>query len=759
MKRAKGEDRVSYESRIKNSKEHMQNMCLLAWPGLKLGGRSDLHCYFWPVAAKMLKEDAYFGFLTSSSWLDVEYGFLLQRWILQNFKIIAVIESMDEPWFEDARIKTAITILQRCSDMQARDVNVVKFVRLGKPVKEILGERELGDETARQTAAEALRKLIEKTKAFHEDDNLRIIPVVQKQLWDEGVKAGLLLGEGIPEDLSTEETEDEEDVEKTNQISMGDYVAGKWGRFLRAPDLYFRLMEKYGNRFVKLGEIAEVRRGITSGCDAFFMPHDVTKEVLKEHAKGLPWNDVGLMKPCKISEVESGKVKIVRAGDNTLHPIETKYLRPEVHSLMQVTRPVIRASDTDRVVLWVNSPLEDLEGTYVAKYIKWGAKHTFESRKSKAVPVPQRSTCASRPLWYDLTNATTGIAFWPMAQQYRHIIPSNPANLVCNHNLFYLSNRALDEDTLALLPAVLNSTFIALFKTYYGRYAGTEGNLKTEVVDVNLLDVPDLRGVPKHLSQRILKALSSMEKRQIGHLVEEELMACHDTGHARELALRPVSLSRELTQQDRRQLDEAILEMLGIKDKQERAKILDELYFVTAKHFRQIRLVEIQKQEQRAGAGGRRFTAQDMAASIWDSLAESDKTPPIEEWLNTLSGSVEACDIPDGKAKAHGANHLFDPNAVVFANGKDRKEVTYRNVEQAALVAILANLEIRGKVKLPQDYKNCAHWIEQIEKRLRSAHSTFENIATSRTGTARLQEQTTDMLMQWFIHGRPESGG
>ena len=117
------------------------------------------------------------------------------------------------------------------------------------------------------------------------------------------------------------------------------------------------------------------------------------------------------MTPCKRSEVENGKVRIVRAGDNTLHPVEAKYLRPEVHSLMEVDRPVIRAKDLDRVVLWVGQPLSKLAHTYAAKYIRWGAKQTFESKKSKAVTVPERSTCVSRPLWYDLTNAGTGAIF------------------------------------------------------------------------------------------------------------------------------------------------------------------------------------------------------------------------------------------------------------------------------------------------------------------------------------------------------------
>jgi hypothetical protein len=41
--------------------------------------------------------------------------------------------------------------------------------------------------------------------------------------------------------------------------------------------------------------------------------------------------------------VISGEVKIVRGGANTLHPIGSLYLKPEVHSLMKVDRPVIRA--------------------------------------------------------------------------------------------------------------------------------------------------------------------------------------------------------------------------------------------------------------------------------------------------------------------------------------------------------------------------------------------------------------------------------
>ena len=685
----------------------------------------------------------------------MEYGFALQGWILHNFKIIAIMESTDEPWFEDARVKTAVTILQRCSDDKARNENVVKFVRLQKPVTEILGNRNDGGENARQTAAEKLRNLIEKTSSTFTNDLLRIIPIPQSYLWQEGVKAGLLMKKSRPE--ADEDADGTDSNGKAMDEIANGYGAGKWGRFLRAPDLYFRLMQDYGHKFIKLGEIMDVKRGITSGCDAFFMPRDVTNEVLRETSGSLPWKDLGVMTPCKRSEVESGKVKIIRAGDNTLHPIETEFLRPELHSLMQVDRPVVRAKDLDRVVLWVNKPLKDISKTYAVKYIQWGAKQTFESKKSKAVPVPQRSSCIGRPLWYDITTSKIGVVFWPKSQQYRHIIPENPEDLICNCNLYdFTPNNDLPSAVRKALPAILNSTLIALLKTYYGRFAGTEGNLKTEVIDVNLLDIPDPREISKDLLTRLQTALKSMQKREIGHLVAENLMDCHSPEHARELAQGPVTLSRELMQEDRRELDDAVLELLGIRNAKERKTILEELYHETAAHFRQIRLVELQKQEQRAGGGGRRLTSEDLALSIWDSLDPKEKTPPLKEWLATLPGSRVVANIPPGKAKAMGAGHLYEPFDVVFTDGKHNEHLTYGSTEQAELVAMLANLELRGDIQIPQTPPACKNWIAEIQTRLATAKTRFENLAASRTGTSSLLEQALAMLMQWFIHGREE---
>jgi hypothetical protein len=763
-KPARNEPRDVYESRLKNTKEYLQSLVSAAWPGLKLSGRSDLHCYFWPVAAKFLKEGGYFGFLTSSSWLDVEYGFALQGWILQNFKLLAVLESVDEPWFEDARIKTVAAILQRCSDQAARDANIVKFVRLQKPLSEILGDRAHGDEAARQKAVDQLRVLIDTTDNLFRNEKLRIIPVPQRRLWEEGVQAARLLCGHTEAGGDTEEEEQAEHDEGTAgeeaavrkwNGSADHYVAGKWGRFLRAPDIYFRLMRDYGSRFVKLGEIAEVRFGIKSGCDAFFMPRDVTAEVLAEVEKGLPWNHIGLMSPCRLNEVQSGRVRLVRAGDNTLHPVEAEYLRPEVHSLMEVDRPVVWAGEQDRVVLWVGRPLRELAGTHVAKYIRWGAKQTFASRKSKPVPVPQRSTVAARPLWYNLTGGERGVVFWPKAQKYRHIVPGNPDSLVCNCNLYDVHPLPTVKGTeKVVLPAILNSTLVGLFKHFYGRYAGAEGTLKTEVVDVLLMDVPNPTGVPSRLAKRMAHSLQSMMKRETTHLVEDELLRCHRTEHLRELLLRPPTLPQELQQTDRRDLDDSVLELIGVTDPHDRAVLLDELYRATAEYHRYLRTQDIQTMENRGGENRPRFSAEEIAASIWDSLADEEKGPSLRVYLAMLDGDRRMVMIYEGKATALGSGHLYCPAGVVYTIGKSSYQEEYANVEQARLVVLLAEHGIRERIELPPDPATCEQWREAVMARLLAARKRFQSLAGSRTGSDTLQEATADLLMQWFIHGR-----
>jgi len=145
--------------------------------------------------------------------------------------------------------------------------------------------------------------------------------------------------------------------------------------------------------------------------------------------------------------------------------------------------------------------------------------------------------------------------------------------------------------------------------------------------------------------------------------------------------------------------------------------------------------------------------AEHIALCVWICLRGDDKGPPLADWLKTLKGRRQAVNIPDGKAKALGRGHIFDPAGVDFAKGKTVRHETYANPEQAALAAMLANLKIRGQIDLPADEATCAEWQKAIENRISEARSGFEDLAVYRSDMERLREEIVAVLLQWFIHG------
>lgn len=155
--------------------------------GASLSGRCDLYVHFFTHAAAFMRDDAYVGLVTGIGWLDTAYGEGLHRYFLENFRVVAVMESQVEKWFEDARVTTAVTILCREKDADARAANLVRFAQLRKPLAEIYTEALSGrptaeDERTRQADMDAVRELIEEMTEDGETDYWRIRVVKQGAL-------------------------------------------------------------------------------------------------------------------------------------------------------------------------------------------------------------------------------------------------------------------------------------------------------------------------------------------------------------------------------------------------------------------------------------------------------------------------------------------------------------------------------------------------------------------------------------------------
>src|SRR5437660_5442676 len=108
------------------------------------------------------------------------------------------------------------------------------------------------------------------------------------------------------------------------------------------------------------------------------------------------------------------------------------------------------------------------------------------------------------------------------------------------------------------------------------------------------------------------------------------------------------SLPFELRQPDRRELDDAVFELLGVTDPARRSTLIDKLYEEITRHMRAIRVVEVQKMEQRRQSDRMESASvADLAHDIWNEL-DSEWRQPLRDWLGEHVRHGKSVVIPEG---------------------------------------------------------------------------------------------------------------
>jgi len=667
------------EIRPAEYKERIRQLVREDFPDVRLSGRSDLHCYFWPHATSFLKEGGYYGFLTSSAWLDAEYGFHLQEWLLQHFAILALFESNCEPWFIGARVTTVATLMQRESDPAKRASNTVRFVQLRKPLKEVLGSFDSDP----LKAARKLRDFIENCDENWADDRWRISVVNQHELWKVGCTGGV-----------ARQAKEAENAWDASILFRGNYVGGKWGIYLRAPDIFFKILDRCGSQLVPLGQLAEIRFGVKSGADDFFFVRDVTDE---EVAKAGMGHLKGSSEIARIFKVNWGigladtrRVRVVQSGDGSRHLIEAEYLEPEVHSLMEIDSVEIDPAKLARNILLVSDPPEKLRGTHVLKYIKWGEKEGFD----------QGATCSARAKtrpWYDLTQAPRASLLWQKTHKYRHVSPLNPTLLIANCRMYTIAYRFGTEKAFA---AVLNSTLVALTKSLYGRFYGTEGTLDTEIVDCNLMIVPDLRGVSTSLLDKLEAWIESHKGDPVGHL------------------------KQELRLQKRRELDLLVLEVLRFQNEAEREQFVNDLHNTMAVLHTEFREIELKANiNKRISARQGRASPRTIAEEIWKEFEKAQIRNFPADFLRD-GEPAETISLPAGKPKVLGLLGAVQVNgSVIHVGSPARAEFAAKAVEHGNY----------GPTAVPQSDSACRQALQHYRSYEAQMEASFKELAEERT--------------------------
>ena len=427
----------------------------------KLSGQADIYASLFFHTAKFLNEQGRMGIVTSNSWLDVEYGYELQKFFLRHFKIIAIIESRCEPWFEDAAINTIVTVLERCDKKEERNRHIVKFVKLKKSLKELI-PWDIKDPANRWSGLQRLVGRVEHSgKEYYKQEGNKIVNTLKglKTVEDENLRTRI---------IKQDELLDE--VEKSGKTV-------KWGKYLRAPEIYFEILDKCKDKLVPLNQVADIRRGYTTGINEFFY---LTEEQIKH------WG------------------------------IEREFIKQIFKSPREAITLLIDKKPLKNYALICSADKKDLRKhnkTNVLRYIEWGETQKTEDGKYYSDVLSVRS----RKNWYSI-GIVDDYLVWPSTQRERLMTLINKDKLIIDKVMYGIQP---DNKNKELTAALLNSCVTFLFTEVNPSLLLAPGGIFTTVEDVQNTLIPNPDAINKKVSDKIIDVFSSVSSRLVKSVFDE----------------------------------------------------------------------------------------------------------------------------------------------------------------------------------------------------------------------------------------------
>ncbi|MCS7281358.1 MAG: Eco57I restriction-modification methylase domain-containing protein, partial [Desulfobacterota bacterium] len=421
-----GESSDRWKEEKKTYKAKLQESIASSWPKFfrykpgsrtfrKPDGKSDLYVYFYFHGLSLLNPHGSFCFITSNSWLDVGYGADLQEFLLRHSHVKFILDNERKRSFSQADVNTIIALLAPPDDRsQAGLEKTAHFVMFKVPFEEVLDANTF--------------KTLEAAKARQTTDKWRISVVSQCELLEEGL---------------AHEQYEKDDVAKlkTVHIKIVRYQANKWGgKYLRAPEMFFTILEKGKGKLVRLGDIAEVRFGIKTGANEFFYLEPTGKPAPKGYIH-------------------------VRNSAGWEGEIEEEFLKPVIKSPRECRTILIKPEDLRYKIFMCHRDKSELKRTAALEYIGWGEAQGFH----------KRPTCRNRVRWWDLELVKGNSVFVKEADETTAVFYNlNEYAADCRLYLAQLSKSQL---------AFLNSPVGALFFEIHSRSVLGEGARSLMVAD------------------------------------------------------------------------------------------------------------------------------------------------------------------------------------------------------------------------------------------------------------------------------------
>ena len=355
----------------------------------KLSGRSDLYIYFYFHGLSLLNSKGTFCTITSNSWLDVDFGTKLQEFLLKKCHLKLVIDNSVKRSFKGVNINTVIALVSAPNKTEEATDNTTRFINFTVPFEAILHA--------------VIFYEIETVSVRVSTPEHRIHPLSQTFLLTNA-------------------------IDKTVK-----YTGDKWGgKYLRAPDIYWPILEKGQGKLIPVGNVAKIRRGVTTGANKFFVLDNAT--VLQKS-------------------------------------IESDFLGPVIAYSKDVKSLLIYPEQLSTQLFMCRQKKNALGGTSALTYINWGESQGFH----------KKHTCQIRHPWYALRENTSPSLIFPQ------LVGSTAKTIFAPNGCWTLDNFTeihVPSDSAVPLCLSLNSTLFQLMLNLSGCTNRGYGFLKVQVSDL-----------------------------------------------------------------------------------------------------------------------------------------------------------------------------------------------------------------------------------------------------------------------------------
>ena len=216
-------------------------------------------------------------------------------------------------------------------------------------------------------------------------------------------------------------------------------------------------------------------------------------------------------------------------------------------------------------------------------------------------------------------------------------------------------------------------------------------------------------------------------------------------------------LYEEFTLDDRRDLDDATLEMLGVEDPDERAELRDRLYRDVTDLQQAIREREIIAQRDRRRSGQRAASRpQDVADELWAEHESALDLLQFPEEFVTRPNEGELFDLPSGEVEVGTA--LIDLGGLLRAGtvrvgGRDGEVLDAGSVSQGRFLEALSLCHRSGRVRLPSSGV-CDDAVSSFDQYRQELRDRCSQLAQQRTPDQRRQRAIVDALLRRALQWR-----